>query len=180
MQAKPVSVIGIDPGFTGGIFALTEGRFASAMPMPIFEATGKGKKRRSLDLNAISTFLVTFRDITELTVYVEKVGVMPGEGPVGAFSFGYGTGQVVGLCFGLGIPVQRPSPQTWKKWTMEGQMKGTEAAVAQAMFPKFSFILPRCRKPHSGLTHGCLIAVYGWRVLLGQAGGVKKRKTAAG
>lgn len=80
-------VLGIDPGISGGIAVIDE-RFnlVDCFHMPVIEIDGKKKVDAGTLFKRLSEY--------ELALgVIEKVGTRPGEGVVGAFSFGdVGTG----------------------------------------------------------------------------------------
>ncbi len=101
-------VLGIDPGISGGIAVIDE-RFnlVDCFRMPVVEIEGKKKVDAGSLFKRLSEFSI------DLAV-LEKVGTRPGEGVVGAFSFGdsYGCARAVLECLGIHYRLERP--QAWR------------------------------------------------------------------
>jgi crossover junction endodeoxyribonuclease RuvC len=131
--------IGIDPGKHGGI-ALLESGHASAWPMP---ETGAD----------IRDLLEEFAEGSFATI--ERVHSMPRQGVTSMFTFGKGTGILLGILWGLRIPFAEVTPQRWQK-TMNCQTRGDKnvsKARAQALFPEL--------KITHATADALLIATYG-------------------
>jgi crossover junction endodeoxyribonuclease RuvC len=117
-----VIIIGVDPGIGGAIavFGSESGRLLTVFDMPVVEDGPKGRRRVNPYLLK-SELLLTSRtfpalaDVENAVAVIEKVGPLPNEGAVGAFSFGVSAGVVFGLMAGIGIPVRFITPQEWKK-----------------------------------------------------------------
>lgn len=105
--------IGIDPGLSGGVAALTiAGKLILADCMPVVPAPIPGK--RWVDAAALRRLLVP-TGIAERVAAVERVGAMPGQGVSSSFGFGQSFGIVLGVLGAMGIGVELPVPQRWKK-----------------------------------------------------------------
>lgn len=102
-------MLGIDPGVSGGLALLNGGKLERVAPMPTVTAGKKG--RRIVDASALSTLV---RDMAPTHAIVEQVGVRPGEGIVGAFSFGRSAGILEGVLGALGIARTMVTPAQWK------------------------------------------------------------------
>ncbi len=150
-----MTIIGIDPGLSGGIAVYdgTTGDYA-VTPLPI--AGGE------LDLHAIT---LTIADYMNPVVCIEKVGAMPKQGVVSTFKFGKGYGALLGICAALGVRVELVTPQAWKKVVLAGTTKDKGAAIAyvRRAFPQINLIPDRCRVPHDGMADAICIAEYGRR-----------------
>lgn len=151
-----MTIIGIDPGLTGGI-AVLKGSDEFSMPMP----TVKAGKKSQIDETSVRKFLST---CFCARAYVEKVGGMPKQGVASVFTFGAGWGLVRGILCGLGISYELVTPQRWQKEILGGQ-PNSQYLVASRLWPEFDFrATNRCRKPHSGMVDAMLIAEYGRRI----------------
>ncbi len=159
MIIQPICHIGVDPGLTGGLVALT----ANDIIMKIMPTVKVGK-RNQIDEKAVADWLCPFVD--HLTrIYIELVHAMPKQGVVSMFTFGTGWGLVRGICTGLGLSYELVRPQEWKKAVLIGQPKGSEYLVASRLWPNVEWLASkRCKKPHDGLVHAALIAEYGRRI----------------
>lgn len=144
--------IGCDPGKSGAYAWIWDGN-ATAHPwddtyfiqdMRILEATGE-----------------------PLMACVEKVGSRPGEGVVGAFSFGKSAGFIEGVLRALEIPYQLVSPPKWKKeFSLIGKDKQASIETCHRLFPELDLRkTERCRTDHDGLAEASLIAEYARRKL---------------
>lgn len=117
-----ITLIGIDPGLSGGIAVLKEGEVA-AYKTPETETD-------------IVDFFRQFDPINTRAL-IEKVHGMPGMGGAAMFSFGkiYGTTRTALIA--LKIPFDEVPPQTWMKvlGCMTKGDKNITKAKAQQLFP---------------------------------------------
>jgi hypothetical protein len=108
--------------------------------------------------------------------FVEKAQVMNKGGvkqsAVGAFTYGTGYGEILGLLRCLWMPHTLVSPVAWTRVmhqgttvTKEDKVRSFEAAAR--LFPRQTWILPGRRKPHDGTCEATLIAEWGRRHLGG-------------
>jgi len=90
---------GVDLGLGGAVgFIGDDGPFRAVVDMPVLPTT---TGRRMLDAAALADLL---REHQPAFVLVERVGVRPGEGATGAFSFGHTFGGILGVLGALGLP----------------------------------------------------------------------------
>lgn len=167
--------IGIDPGITGAVAVIEENNNVILFDTPTnqIKKTGKtksGKERfakeySESEMARIFTGLaVIVKAISEnnIHVFVEKVHAMPGEGAVGAFSFGKGYGMWLGIMAALKIPYTLVTPQAWKKAMMQGICdKDAARGRAQQLYPHLSAELRF--KNNIGRADAILIAEFGRR-----------------
>lgn len=118
-----MTYIGIDPGQTGGIAWIRDGK-AAAEKMPETE-------RDVLDL------LSGIASEGPCIAILEKVHSMPGQGVSSTFAFGQGYGALKMALIALGIPHDHVTPQTWQKSMkcLTGGDKNVSKARAQELFP---------------------------------------------
>lgn len=155
----PMNYIGVDPGLTGGLAALT----SQGIILKIMPAVPVGK-RNQIDEKAVVDWFRLFAD-QPTRIYIELVHAMPKQGVVSMFTFGTGWGLVRGICAGLGLSYELVRPQEWKKTVLIGQPKGSDYLVASRLWPNAEWLASkRCKKPHDGLVHAALIAEYGRRI----------------
>jgi len=110
MTGAPV-VLGIDPGLSGAIAALDPaGRVVAVLDMPALEA---GNGRRILNVLALRDALHSLLPIR--ACWIENVSSMPTDSRVSAFAFGRSVGALEAACLLSGVPVQRVTPQVWKR-----------------------------------------------------------------
>ena len=107
-------IIGIDPGVSGAICILTNGKITEIYEMPTMIDGKKNKKQvNGAEItNIINKELVNEKDIN---VVIEHVSAMPGQGVTSMFNFGQSFGVLKGICAALKLPVHFIRPVKWKK-----------------------------------------------------------------
>lgn len=150
-------ILGCDPGISGALALIdTVEHTLSVIDMPT-EATTKSRKLVSPA--AMRDFLIK---ADPDAIFLEEVGVRPGEGAVGAFSFGRGFGRMEGVAAGALVQVWLARPQEWKRVTSTPADKTRAAARAYQIFPRCRDLLTG---PRGGLKDGrceaAIIAFYG-------------------
>ena len=107
-------IIGIDPGVSGAICILTDGKITEIYEMPTMIDGKKNKKQvnGAEVTNIINKELVNEKDIN---VVIEHVSAMPGQGVTSMFNFGQSFGVLKGICAALKLPVHFIRPVKWKK-----------------------------------------------------------------
>lgn len=171
--------LGIDPGKSGAIAVLDADGTLKFQVTPTIAAE-RGRSRREFDVTGMVAALNTVKvqHVVRL-ITIERVGPMPQDGPVQAFSFGEGFGLWRGIMAGLGLPHILVRPQTWKAKILSGtkQDKGAAIAWCQARYPDVSLLrTPRCASPHDGFADAACLAEYGRREVLGTQAPAPKRK----
>lgn len=152
-------IVGIDPGKGGAVVTLDhDGSVSSIMDTPLVRVG----RRHEYSLAAMSEILRYYPPDTTLLA-IEQVGVRPGEGVLGAFTFGTGFGLWLGIAAAYKLPIERITPQRWQKVMLEGLPKGKGSAIARAqeLFPDAAMKLKRI-KDH-GRADALLIAEYARR-----------------
>ena len=156
-----MTIIGIDPGLSGGIVVLQDGEIAQAVVMP----TTKRTRGREIDEQELRRLIV--RESGALPrIYLERIHAAPvqgrKQGVASMFSFGAGWGLVRGILCGLCIPYHLVRPQQWQRVTMAGEPKGSEYLIVSRRWPGVDWrASERCRVPHGGIVDAALIALYG-------------------
>ena len=107
-------IIGIDPGVSGAICILTDGKITELYEMPTMIDGKKNKKQvnGAEVTNIINKELVNEKDIN---VVIEHVSAMPGQGVTSMFNFGQSFGVLKGICAAIKLPVHFIRPVKWKK-----------------------------------------------------------------
>ena len=107
-------IIGIDPGVSGAICILTDGKITEIYEMPTMIDGKKNKKQvNGAEItNIINKELVNEKDVN---VVIEHVSAMPGQGVTSMFNFGQSFGVLKGICAALKLPVHFIRPVKWKK-----------------------------------------------------------------
>lgn len=152
--------IGIDPGISGAVAAVTErGRLEWVFDMPVRDSGKVARKTREIDGAALARLLRSHLvDIGEC--WIEEVSAMPGQGVSSMFSLGDTRGCIRGVCETLGLPVQRVHPKTWKKaYGLDGD-KNASRACAVRLYPD---CVDLGRVKDHGRAEALLIARYGAR-----------------
>jgi crossover junction endodeoxyribonuclease RuvC len=151
-------IVGIDPGLSGAV-AMWDGETMVTLPMPAVKSTGRG---REISWPVLSQQWDTNFFWAE-HVFLERVGVRPGEGISSAFKFGLVFGGLRGMIAAKMLPLTLVTPTKWKKYYSLTASK--EAAVLKAtdLFPANA---TEFRGPRGGLLDGvaeaALIAKYGY------------------
>ncbi len=111
-----VITIGIDPGLSGAIAILSNKEVLSIIDMPTMSEGKKNKKQiNSAQLvNILKKYLN--QDQKEISVVVEQVNAMPGQGVTSMFNFGQTFGAIKGICAALNLPIFLVRPSKWKKY----------------------------------------------------------------
>ncbi|MGG2396335.1 hypothetical protein ACJRW5_05200 [Pseudomonas sp. SH1-B] len=153
-------IVGIDPGKKGAVAVLRDdGSLLDLYDMPLTE---KGKRG-----------VVDARRLIDMlrgrcgTVVIEKVGYVPGDGGLGAFSFGEAAGVARGVVEALGFELVMPRPQEWRKWHgLTGAADDVVISFARELYPEANVFTGGKKKDGTpgikdGRTDALLIARYG-------------------
>ena len=154
-----LKIIGIDPGNKGAIAVLDDGVLTEVYDMPTTQIVVGGKNRNQI-LPALVADL--FFLIKPHFVMLEQVGTRPGEGAVGAFTFGRGLGVLEGVIASHGIASSYVTPAVWKKALRLSAEKSVSRLMAIRLFPaladKFRLV------KDDGRAEAALIAYYAYRI----------------
>jgi crossover junction endodeoxyribonuclease RuvC len=152
-----MTILGIDPGASGGIafFSMQRG-LLSIFDMPTVEVKRGGKNKREVSA-AMLNAIIGARDID--AAFVEKVGAMPGQGVSSMFQFGRSVGMIEGVLSALEIPTNYVTPQSWQKAVGARGGKDASRARAAELFPAYAANFTR--KKDDGRADAALIAWYG-------------------
>ena len=110
-------IIGIDPGISGSICFLKDGKILDVVEMPTM-TDGKKNKRQvngSQIYNEISK-RINRAENQDIRVVIEQVSAMPGQGVTSMFNFGQSFGILKGLCSAMQLPMYFVRPAKWKKY----------------------------------------------------------------
>jgi len=154
-------IIGIDPGLTGAIAVLTDGKIQTVYDMPVSpKLSGKG-----LEINPyLLARLISGCDLSVSFVVVERVHAMPGNGATSMFGFGDSLGVVRGVLGGLNIPVKWATPQAWKKhFGLLKKEKDAARTMVINTYPDEAELFSR--KRDCGRADAVLIGLYGAEIL---------------
>ena len=153
-------IIGIDPGISGSICFLDNGKILDVIEMPIMTDGKKNKKQvnGSQVYNEISKRLKQFEK-NQIRVVIEHVSAMPGQGVTSMFNFGQSFGILKGICTAMQLPMYFVRPAKWKKYfNLLNSEKDASRTRAIEIFPYFSSQLSK--KKDSNKADAILIASF--------------------
>ncbi len=153
-------IIGIDPGISGSICFLDNGKILDVIEMPIMIDGKKNKKQvnGSQVYNEISKRIKQFEK-NQIRVVIEHVSAMPGQGVTSMFNFGQSFGILKGVCTAMQLPMYFVRPAKWKKYfNLLNSEKDASRTRAIEIFPYFSSQLSR--KKDSNKADAILIASF--------------------
>ena len=137
------SILGIDPGASGGIALITQDS-AQVAKMPETEAE-------------VFELLEAYAQNRPVKAYLERVAAMPKQGVSSTFRFGQNYGMLRAFLIALGIPFETVAPGMWQRslGCLSGGNKRVTRAKAQELFPYLHCI--------NATSDALLIAEYGRR-----------------
>jgi crossover junction endodeoxyribonuclease RuvC len=153
-------IIGIDPGISGSICFLDNGKILDVIEMPIMTDGKKNKKQvnGSQVYNEITKRIKQFEK-NQIRVVIEHVSAMPGQGVTSMFNFGQSFGILKGICAAMQLPMYFVRPAKWKKYfNLLNSEKDASRTRAIEIFPYFSSQLSR--KKDSNKADAILIASF--------------------
>jgi len=158
-----VILLGIDPGLTGAMAAITpDRRYTGVFDMPVI-AKGKGATvQRHIDAAGLASLIKQARiaagSVDVWMAAVEQVAARPGQGVSGVFSLGDSFGAIRATLAVKGIATEFVSPSTWKRAYGLDADKERARAKAIELFPDMADALAR-KKDH-GRAEALLIAEF--------------------
>ena len=153
-------IIGIDPGISGSICFLDNGKILDVIEMPIMTDGKKNKKQvnGSQVYNEITKRIKQFEK-NQIRVVIEHVSAMPGQGVTSMFNFGQSFGILKGICTAMQLPMYFVRPAKWKKYfNLLNSEKDASRTRAIEIFPYFSSQFSR--KKDSNKADAILIASF--------------------
>ena len=153
-------IIGIDPGISGSICFLEDGKILDVIEMPTM-TEGKKNKRQvngAQIYNEISK-RTQRTEKKDVRVIIEQVSAMPGQGVTSMFNFGQSFGVIKGICAALSVPIYFVRPTKWKKhFNLIKTNKDASRTKVIEVYPEISGKLHR--KKDSNRADAILIALY--------------------
>lgn len=147
------AILGIDPGLSGAL-ALFDPADGS---LEISDIPTLKIGKTVIDEYALARIIDSWSPrIRE--VWLEQVGVRPGEGAVGAFSFGRGYGLLRGICVASFLTIHDITPAKWKSTLRVPADKDGARLRASNLMPREAHRWPL--KKHDGRAEAALIALY--------------------
>jgi crossover junction endodeoxyribonuclease RuvC len=153
-------IIGIDPGISGSICFLDNGKILEVIEMPVMTDGKKNKKQvnGSQVYNEITKRIKQIEK-NQIRVVIEHVSAMPGQGVTSMFNFGQSFGILKGICTAMQLPMYFVRPTKWKKYfNLLNSEKDASRTRAIEIFPYFSSQLSR--KKDSNKADAILIASF--------------------
>ena len=153
-------IIGIDPGISGSICFLEDGKILDVIEMPTM-TEGKKNKRQvngSQIYNEICK-RINKNEKQEIRIVIEQVSAMPGQGVTSMFNFGQSFGILKGISSAMQLPMYFVRPAKWKKYfNLINSEKDASRTRAIEIFPYFSSQLSK--KKDSNKADAILIASF--------------------
>ena len=151
------AVVGVDPGVTGAIAVIIDGRLKSVWDMPMHDSRCDGAH--------VHEILEGVAMAHDTTVVVEDTQPMPKNGSIASFKLGLNTGVVLGVVQSMSLPLRRVRPSDWKRGQgLIGKTKNASRGLASELYPEFAnqFRLVK----NDGRAEAALIARYGLGLLI--------------
>ena len=151
-------IFGIDPGVSGAICVLKEGKILEVYEMPTM-IDGKKNKRQVNGAEVTNILLKDLDNKYKTKVVVEHVTAMPGQGVTSMFNFGQSFGVLKGICAALKLPIYFVRPVKWKKhFNLIKTNKDASRTKVIEIFPYISSKISR--KKDSNKADSILIGKY--------------------
>ena len=151
-------IFGVDPGVSGAICVLKEGKILEVYEMPTM-IDGKKNKRQVNGAEVTNIFLKELHNEDKAKVVVDHVTAMPGQGVTSMFNFGQSFGVLKGICAALKLPIYFVRPVKWKKhFNLIKTNKDASRTKVIEIFPYISSKISR--KKDSNKADSILIAKY--------------------
>ena len=153
-------IIGIDPGISGAICFFEDGQVKEIIDMPVM-ADGKKNKRQINGPQIYNEILERINNFQkkDITVVIEQVSAMPGQGVTSMFNFGQSFGVLKGICSAMQLSMFFIRPAKWKKYF--GLIKTEKDASRTKVIEIFPYISSELsRKKDSNKADAVLIASF--------------------
>ena len=108
-----MKIIGIDPGLSGAIAILENNKVLNIFEIPVM-SEGKKNKRQLNSAQLVKLLKDNISKNDEVTVVVEQVNAMPGQGVTSMFNFGQSFGVLKGICSAMQLSMHFVRPAKWK------------------------------------------------------------------
>ena len=150
-------IVGIDPGVSGAISIIRDGKISMICDMPIMLDGTKSKRQ----INAAELANIFFQEKIgeDDKIILESVSAMPGQGVTGMFSFGQSFGVIKGVCAALKLPLHLVRPVKWKKhYNLLNSEKDASRTKVIEMYPYIASMVSK--KKDSNKADAILIGMY--------------------
>ena len=153
-----MKIIGIDPGLSGAIAVLENNKVLNIFDIPVM-SEGKKNKRQLNSALLVNLLKENINPNEEVSVVVEQVNAMPGQGVTSMFNFGQSFGILKGISSAMQLPMYFVRPAKWKKYfNLINSEKDASRTRAIEIFPYFSSQLSK--KKDSNKADAILIASF--------------------
>ena len=133
-----MKIIGIDPGLSGAIAILENNKVEKIFDIPVMPE-GKKNKRQLNSAQLVKLLRNNISKNEDVSVVVEQVNAMPGQGVTSMFNFGQTFGAIKGVCAALELPIFFVRPSKWKKhFELINSSKDASRTKVIEMYPSFS------------------------------------------
>ena len=133
-----MKVVGIDPGLSGAIAILENNKVIDIFDMPVM-SEGKKNKRQLNSAQLVNIIKESAANDEDISVVVEQVNAMPGQGVTSMFNFGQTFGAIKGVCAALDLPIFFVRPSKWKKhFELINSSKDSSRTKVIEMYPSLS------------------------------------------
>lgn len=169
-----MKVVGVDPGASGALAVVVDGRLVSVEDMPVFDIKVAGKTRTRVSAPGIVEILSRIVDGTAIAVYQEALVAMPAfdrktgtrkggplMGAASMLAFGRCGGLVEAAAAAFGLPYREVPAAQWKRDTGCPSDKDAARLMACRLFPESAARF--ARKMDHGRAEAALISLWGWR-----------------
>jgi len=168
-------VLGIDPGLSGALALYVCETLRTATPridppivfdlrvldVPTHEIKVNGRKKRTLDLQALGTWFDLHRADIKLAV-IENVHAMPAQGVTSSFNFGRAFGALEAMVAASIIPIHYVAPNVWKRHYHLTSDKDASRRKASQLFPAHAHLWARSKD--DGRAEAVLLALWGAKI----------------
>lgn len=128
-------IVGVDPGVTGAIAVVENGKLVGVHDMPIYGGRVAGIE-----------FAELIREADPAYVVVEDTHPMPKNGSIASFKLGLNTGICCGVVQALSHPLIRVRPMLWKKRNgLINQPKDAARGLVQELYPEMAHYFKRVK-----------------------------------
>jgi crossover junction endodeoxyribonuclease RuvC len=133
-----VIIFSIDPGVSGAICVFKDQNVLDIYDVPTM-IEGKKNKRQINSAQVTYIFKSFINGDEKVSVIVEQVNAMPGQGVTSMFNFGQSFGIIKGICAALGFSIYFVRPAKWKKhFNLIGSVKDASRTKVIEIFPSLS------------------------------------------
>ncbi len=131
-------IIGIDPGLNGAIAIMEKLKVIDIFDMPVM-SEGKKSKRQLNSALLVKLLKEKISNLEDVSIVVEQVNAMPGQGVTSMFNFGQSFGAIKGICAALNLPIFFVRPSKWKKhYDLINSSKDASRTKVIEMYPSLS------------------------------------------